>query len=77
MNNGYKCGICGDDYRETRPRANELGGKYGSSEIIPRTYESGSTIPVTIQITAHHQGYFQFKLCKIEKERTPNLFSTW
>merc|ERR1712180_156060 len=67
VSNGYKCGVCGDNYVEKRPRANELGGKYGSHGIIPRTYSSGSLIDVEIQITAHHQGFFQFKICKMEK----------
>jgi len=66
VSNDYRCGVCGDDYNEARPRSNELGGKYGSSGIIPRTYSSGQLIPIKIQITAHHRGYFQFKICKIE-----------
>jgi len=65
--NGYKCGVCGDNYKENRPRANELGGKYGSHGIIPRTYSSGSLVDVEIQLTAHHQGFFQFKICKMER----------
>ena len=67
VSNGYKCGVCGDNYVESRPRPNELGGKYGSHGIIPRTYSSGSLVDVEIQITAHHQGFFQFKICKMEK----------
>ena len=67
VDNDYKCGVCGDNYVDTRPRANELGGKYGSHGIIPRTYSSGSLVDVEVQVTAHHQGFFQFKLCKMEK----------
>ena len=67
VSNGYKCGVCGDNYVENRPRANEWGGKYGSHGIIPRTYSSGDLVDIEIQITAHHQGFFQFKLCKMEK----------
>ena len=67
VSNGYKCGVCGDNYVENRPRANEWGGKYGSHGIIPRTYSSGSSVDIEIQITAHHQGFFQFKVCKMEK----------
>merc|ERR1712062_572958 len=66
VSNDNRCGVCGDDYNEARPLSNELGGKYGSSSIIPRTYSSGQLIPIKIQITAHHRGYFQFKICKIE-----------
>lgn len=67
--NGYKCGVCGDSYLQARPRENEWGGKYGSSGLIPRTYESSEEIPVTIQLTAHHKGFFQFKIC----EMTPDM----
>jgi len=64
IQNDYKCGICGDDFMKTRPRDNELSGRYGNSGIIPRTYETGGSMPIEIQITAHHQGFFEFRLCK-------------
>ena len=60
---GYKCGVCGDAYDAIRPRANEWGGTYGSSGIIPRTYAQGSNIDLTIQVTAHHMGWFEYKIC--------------
>merc|ERR1711953_65407 len=50
VSNDYRCGVCGNDYNEARPRSNELGGKYGSSSIIPRTYSSGQLIPVRLQL---------------------------
>ena len=56
IGNDYKCGVCGDNYADARPRANELGGKYGSSGIIPRTYSTGGIMNVEVQITTHHQG---------------------
>ena len=70
VENGYKCGVCGDNYADARPRANELGGKYGSHSIIPRTYSSGELVDVEVQITAHHKGFFQFKLCEINSTMT-------
>ena len=27
IQNDYKCGICGDDFKKPRPRDNELGGR--------------------------------------------------
>ena len=65
VQNGYKCGVCGDNWRDPRPRPNELGGTYGLTGIIPRTYESNGVMPVSIQLTTHHQGWFEFKLCEI------------
>ena len=31
--------------------------------IITKTYKQGSYIPVIVDITANHQGYFIFKIC--------------
>ena len=56
IGNDYKCGVCGDNYKDARPRPNELGGKYGMSGIIPRTYSTGEVMDVEVQITTHHQG---------------------
>jgi hypothetical protein len=58
--NGGKCGVCGDPW--PGPRDNEEGGKY-SNGIIVRTYEPGEIISVTVELTASHKGYFEFKLC--------------
>lgn len=63
--NGYKCGVCGDNYADARPRDNELGGTYGKSGIIPRSYRAGEMMPLAIQITAHHKGWFEFRLCPV------------
>lgn len=68
--NEYKCGVCGDDYRDARPRANELGGRYGSTGLIPRTYEQGDLFDVKVQLTAHHKGFFEFKLCEMKPGMT-------
>jgi len=64
--NGYKCGVCGDNYADPRPRENELGGKYDRG-IIPRRFENEATIPLVVQVTAHHQGWFEFRLCEQAK----------
>jgi len=39
--NGGKCGICGDNYAQRRPRDNESGGKYDVGLIV-RNYTAGS-----------------------------------
>jgi len=63
--NDYKCGVCGDNYKDQRPRENELGGKWGRTGIIPRTYQAGELIPLVVQVTAHHQGWFEFRVCSL------------
>ncbi|XP_059142297.1 uncharacterized protein LOC131929924, partial [Physella acuta] len=57
---GYKCGVCGDPYDGVRD--NEEGGKYATG-IITRTYHQGQTATFRVNITANHKGYFEFKLC--------------
>lgn len=49
------------------PRDNELGGKYGSSGVIVKTYENAYTIDVGVQITANHLGYISFELCNLDE----------
>ncbi|XP_037091408.1 uncharacterized protein LOC119111708 [Pollicipes pollicipes] len=61
---GGKCGICGDPYDEPQPRTHEIGGRYYKGYLV-RNYTVGSEIDVTVQITANHLGYFQFKMCPI------------
>lgn len=65
-----RCGICGDAYQG--PRDHEDGGIYATG-LIGRTYESGETINTTIDITANHFGYFEFRLCPLDmgKSRRP------
>ncbi|GIY88160.1 chitin-binding type-4 domain-containing protein [Caerostris extrusa] len=60
--NGGKCGVCGDAWDMPKPRPNEAGGIYGRG-IIVRSYKPGQVIKSTVEITANHRGFFEFKLC--------------
>jgi len=60
-NNGL-CGVCGDPYDEPRPRQNEMGGRYGLG-IVSQEYVEGQVIDIEVELTAYHQGYFEFRLC--------------
>ncbi|KAL8579495.1 hypothetical protein ACOMHN_025448 [Nucella lapillus] len=60
--NGGKCGVCGDPYDDSQPRANEAGGMFATGVIV-KTYRQGQAIDVSVKITANHMGYFVFKLC--------------
>ncbi|KAJ6640199.1 hypothetical protein Bhyg_12948 [Pseudolycoriella hygida] len=53
------CGRCGDAQRGTT--ANQ--GGYYDKGVITATYESGSRITVTVDITAAHYGFFALELC--------------
>uniref|UniRef100_A0A1L8E399 Putative chitin binding domain protein n=1 Tax=Nyssomyia neivai TaxID=330878 RepID=A0A1L8E399_9DIPT len=63
--NGGKCGLCGNDFRDPMPRAHENGGKYGKGFVVAN-YPRGATIPVSVQITANHLGYFYLNLCNLD-----------
>lgn len=45
-----------------QPRLHETGGKYGNGVIV-RKYRTGSVIPVRVELTANHHGYFEFRTC--------------
>ncbi|KAG8198470.1 hypothetical protein JTE90_022200 [Oedothorax gibbosus] len=69
--NQGKCGICGDAWDVPEPRPNEDGGKFGKG-IVVRTYKSGQEIKVTLNMVANHEGWFEFKLCPVEKGVVPD-----
>lgn len=62
LSQGYRCGVCGDPW--DGERENEAGGKYATGQIS-RGYHQGSNITVTVQITANHMGFFEFKVCPV------------
>ncbi|XP_043285781.1 uncharacterized protein [Venturia canescens] len=62
--NGGKCGVCGDDYAQPRPRANENGGKYGKGEIV-ETYEAGTKLVASVELLDNKFGFFEFALCPL------------
>ncbi|KFM73151.1 hypothetical protein X975_18720, partial [Stegodyphus mimosarum] len=70
--NGGKCGICGDAWHLPSPRPNEAGGVYGRG-IIVRQYKPGQVIKSTVDITANHRGFFEFKLCP---HNSPSIVAT-
>lgn len=65
---GGRCGICGDPWQG--PRHNEAGGRYANG-IISRNYVQGHAIEVKVEITAHHKGWFEFRICPNNDVNTP------
>lgn len=55
-----KCGVCGDPYQG--PKENEAGGRYATGTIA-RSYKPGQVIDATVEVTADHKGWFEFRLC--------------
>jgi len=66
--NHGKCGICGDNYADPSPRAHEAGGMYASGIVVKR-YSPGQLLDVEIELTANHQGTFQFKVCPADNPK--------
>lgn len=60
-NNG-KCGICGDRW-DDEPRQHEAPHGIFANGLITRRYKQGYIIPVVVDVTANHNGHFEFKLC--------------
>ena len=75
---GGKCGLCGDSYGDSRPRAHELGGKYGQGTIV-KSYIQGSKIKIKVNLTMNHLGRFFFKICNLDtyKVESDKCFSKW
>ncbi|XP_076823083.1 uncharacterized protein LOC143469315 [Clavelina lepadiformis] len=67
--NDGKCGVCGDPY-PAPVKENEAGGKYALG-IITRIYNKGDFIDATVEITAEHKGYFEFRLCPWNNVEVP------
>lgn len=62
--NGGRCGECGDNWADKKPRENENGGFYGRG-IISRFYRRGQNITIGVELTAPHLGHFEFKICPL------------
>jgi len=60
--------VCGDPWNTAEPRNHELGGRYVSG-IIVRRYRPGDVVPVVVELTAAHAGYFEFRVCPVEHHR--------
>merc|ERR1712098_378762 len=67
--NEGKCGVCGDNFADPEPRPHEAGGRYGNG-IIGRRYTMGQTIDIEIDISAHHWGHFELKICPVDGKKS-------
>ncbi|KZS18264.1 Uncharacterized protein APZ42_015599 [Daphnia magna] len=77
--NSGRCGVCGDPYDEVIKPHEAPGGLFATGTIV-RNYTQGQIIPVTIQITATHRGFYEFKLCpnnNPKKDPTQDCFERY
>ena len=68
--------MCGDPWNAAEPRDHELGGRYASGAVIVRRYRSGDAVPVVVELTAAHRGYFEFRICPVEDHPPGNSTSS-
>jgi len=68
--NEGKCGVCGDNYKDSVPRKNENTGIYGLGYIVAE-YKSGSVIEITVVLFANHRGWFTYSICNIKDPSQP------
>ncbi|XP_050408925.1 uncharacterized protein LOC126823898 [Patella vulgata] len=59
--NNEQCGVCGDPW-DAEVKPHEAGGIYATGQIV-RTYKTGAHITATVELTANHMGYFEFRIC--------------
>ena len=55
MKNDGRCGTCGDPYDDPHPE-HEAGGKFATGTIVRYYPRYTTSIPITIDVTAHHKG---------------------
>ncbi|KAL3272128.1 hypothetical protein HHI36_022611 [Cryptolaemus montrouzieri] len=72
--NEGKCGVCGDAWDMKTPRPHEYGGTYGQGVIV-RKYGVGSIMNIRIELTANHNGYFEFAICPDYKTPSQECFN--
>lgn len=68
--NKGRCGPCGDPWDLPQPRPHENGGAYGKGVIV-QSYRPDSDMEIGVELTANHRGYFEFRLCPLNQQKTP------
>ncbi|GLV37061.1 uncharacterized protein CBL_02108 [Carabus blaptoides fortunei] len=74
--NDGKCGVCGDAWDTPTPRAHELGGTYGQGVIV-RRYRPRTWISIRVELTANHNGHFEFRLCPNYRNTTQDCLDKY
>ncbi|KAM3963926.1 uncharacterized protein ACR2FA_001959 [Aphomia sociella] len=67
--NDGKCGVCGDAWDAPSPRPHEFGGRFYKGVIV-RKYAPKDSVIIKVELTANHNGYFEFRICDEYKGTT-------
>jgi hypothetical protein len=60
-----RCSICGEDWSLPAPRLYDLGGPRYVGALVG-TYTAGQIMQATVEVTANHLGYFEFRMCNLD-----------
>lgn len=61
----WRCGVCGDELYGAQHHLR--GGKYYGDGRRVRTYEQGSIVFFESEIVTHHNGFYEFYVCDIDR----------
>ncbi|KAM7289975.1 uncharacterized protein ISCGN_030103 [Ixodes scapularis] len=62
QDHGGRCGECGDNFGDPRPRRHETGNMFARNLTV-RHYSPGDVVDLVVDIETNHLGYFEFALC--------------
>lgn len=65
----HDSGLCGDPEKNPSPRAHEKAGTFGPPKGMPyaATYKAGQEVGFQIDVHTHHNGFFEFFICNVDK----------
>lgn len=61
--NSGKCSICGENW--AKPKRFEKGGDLYRGHVV-RNYQMNGKIPISVELTTNHRGWFEFRLCNVD-----------
>lgn len=62
QDHGGRCGECGDNFGDPRPRRHETGNVFARNLTV-RHYSPGDVVDLVVDVETNHLGYFEFALC--------------
>lgn len=62
----FRSGPCGDELSQ-RPGDHVRGGKYYNDGKVHKVYTEGNVISFDVVVTAHHNGFMEFRVCDAVK----------
>ncbi|CAN7938257.1 unnamed protein product [Ixodes hexagonus] len=74
QDHGGRCGECGDNFGDPRPRRHETGNIFARNVTV-RYYTPGDVVDMVVDVETNHLGYFEFALCPRKSWNEPETES--